>query len=337
MKHDPHVSPNLPRFMRTGRRKVSSLLEAIVFTKRHGVDYHLFPKVTQINGNGFLVNFLNEYDDSRVYLAEAEAKTKSTKDFIADFVSFCKDKPPNEVFEVTFDQLYRDGDHNSIVKKPPIISDEDQDISPMICLALPFYAESKIRANTLIREFVEIAVEDGYFLSNFSTVECMHRDGLEKDVSIVYLTFEAKYTNLDVKLEGNLYHVTTTKFIKDIAKNGLVPKTESREFEYPPRIFLFNRASYDLILEYGKNKAKTRGKYEFFVLRIDRKSIEGYQPFKSGEFVLYRDPAFSGDDKSTDQTAIFTYDPIPRSLICDSIARYDVNSAEPSMMKLDDL
>lgn len=193
MKHDPHVSPNLPRFMRTGKRKVSSLLEAIDFTKRHGVDYHLFPKVTQINGNGFLVSFLNEYDDSRVYLVEAEAKTKPTKDFIADFVSFCKDKLPNEVFEVTFGQLYRDGDHNSVVT---IISDEDQDISPMICLALPFYTESKIQANKLIREFVEIAIEDGYFLSNFSTVECMHRDGLEKDVSIVYLAFEAKYTNL---------------------------------------------------------------------------------------------------------------------------------------------
>lgn len=291
-----------------------------------------------MNKSGFLVQLLRKYDNSQVYLNEADAKTVPTKDFINDFIDFCNANLPADLADVTFDQLYHDGDNNVIVNSPPVISDKDQVVSPTLCLALPTYANGKAFTNKLIREFIEVVVNDGYFLSyQPSTVHCKFHDGLDDDVMITYLTFEAKYTLLNVSLNGNLFHVTVTEnAMKTIAKQGLVPKSESTEFSYPPRIFLFNKAEYDEILAYGKEKAKSKNASCFYVIRIDKSSIENYEPFKSGEFMLYRDPCFSRLDCSTDETAIFTYDKIPISLLNDNIVRYDMPSMKMEIMNLND-
>lgn len=73
----------------------------------------------------------------------------------------------------------------------------------MICLALPIYAKNKSYANKLIKDFIEIAMEDGYFLSCTETIDCAYHDNLPYDVTVSYITFEAKYTSLDVELESN--------------------------------------------------------------------------------------------------------------------------------------
>ena len=52
--------------------------------------------------------------------------------------------------------------------------------------------------------------------------------------------------------------------------------------------------------------------------------------------MLYRDPCFSDDQNNVDETAIFTYDKIPLSLINSTIARYDLTSDTPTMIRLED-
>lgn len=333
--YDPHISKKLPKYMRSSDRCISKLLENIDFTSYHGIDYHI-SKARPLNKPRYLVELLKNYDTC-IYLSEAEAKTIPTKKFISDFAGFCSKTLPDELNRVAFNQLYRDNDGNVVICNPPIITDEDQDISPMICLALPAYTDEKSQANKLISKFIEIAVNDGYFLAyKPTTVDCKYHDDVSKDVSIIYMTFEAKYTSLNVDLAGNLFHVTTEKALKDIVKHGLVPKSESTEFSYPPRIFLFNKSEYDEILAYGKNKAEQNGFQCFYVLKIDKSSIENYPKFKSNDFMLYRDPSFSHDDSKTDETAIFTYDKIPVSLLNENVAKYNIHEMKPIMMKLKD-
>ena len=234
--NDPYLNKNFPRYMRFMNKKISKLLEGIDFTRRHGIDYHI-SKARPINKPGFLANFLKTHDNAQIYLVEAERQTIPTKEFINEFVKFCSEKLSKELVNVTFDQLYRDNDKNIVISSPPIIMDEDQVVSPMICLALPTYIDNASMTNALIREFTDNAVDDGYFLAyKPDNIECQYHDGLSSDVMISYLTFEAKYTSLDIDLNGNLFHVTTERALKQIANHGLIPKSESCDFSYPPRI-----------------------------------------------------------------------------------------------------
>lgn len=99
---DLHLKPFIPKYMRSGKTRISKLLEQVDFlAERKSHDYHLLPKARPLNGNGFLARFLSEHD-CRIYLSEVDAKTKSSKELVADFVKFCKRKLPRELAEVTF-------------------------------------------------------------------------------------------------------------------------------------------------------------------------------------------------------------------------------------------
>lgn len=70
-------------------------------------------------------------------------------------------------------------------------------------------------------------------------------NNLVSEANVVVLFVEAKF---DVKINKDnfpkvLYHVTPKKFEKNIREIGLVPKTQSKDTEHPPRIYLsFNKA-----------------------------------------------------------------------------------------------
>ena len=74
-----------------------------------------------------------------------------------------------------------------------------------------------------------------------------------------YITFEAKYSYLDVQLADVLYHVTSMRSLQKIRKAGLTTKMQSIDFLYPDRLFLFNDAPYEDILKYGIDKASKKG------------------------------------------------------------------------------
>ena len=333
LQNDPHLNKNFVKIMRPLSRKISQLLEDVDFTQLSQHDPHT-SAARRMNRTGFLAKFLHDVDDARVYLAEATAKTIPTHDFAGHFAEFCQKKLPHKLASVTFSQLYRDNDTAVVIASPVKTTDIDKDVSPMVCFAFPFWTEDAQTANKLIKDFIDQAVEDGYFLSYFDTVKCKYHDNLPQDVSICYLTFEAKYTQLDVQLESNLFHVTTEEPLRSIAEHGLQPKAESKEFEYPPRIFLFNKADQKLIFEYGKAKARRLGKTVFYVIRVEKAKLEHSDLYQDGKIVLYLDPAFSQDDNSTDSTAVFTYDQIPIQLLNDNLAKYSVYSDKPTIVSL---
>lgn len=82
-------------------------------------------------------------------------------------------------------------------------------------------------------------------------------------------------------------------------------------------MYLFNQATLNLVIEYGRDKVKTSREKEICIYRIDSQKLKNYHLFKNGKLKFYLDPSFSLSSDFTDQTAIFTYGVIPRSLIDD--------------------
>lgn len=59
-------------------------------------------------------------------------------------------------------------------------------------------------------------------------------------IKIVFMQFEAKYSDFPFKMADVLYHVVPNRYIKKIIERGLVPCSKSNVFKYPDRIYLFN-------------------------------------------------------------------------------------------------
>ena len=81
-ENDAHISKNLPSFIRSRNRRLPKLLEKVDFISLRGNDYHL-SKAMPINESGFLVKFLRDNDNSKVYLSEVENETVPTVKLLA--------------------------------------------------------------------------------------------------------------------------------------------------------------------------------------------------------------------------------------------------------------
>jgi len=106
---------------------------------------------------------------------------------------------------------------------------------------MPMYVNNVSYANKVIRNFIDFASNCGYILTYDSVSHAMYHDKLPHNVTLYFLTFEAMYSNLNVELESSLFHVTLEDSLASIAKNGLLPRAQSSEYKYPPRIYLFNK------------------------------------------------------------------------------------------------
>lgn len=332
--HDPYINKTFPKFMRPADRRISKLLERVDFSKSREFDFYK-SNVWPINGNGFLINFLKEHDNAQIYICEAKRKTVLTKKFLNDYVEYCKKNLPNELLNATFNQLYHNGDNEVIVNFVQR-TDANEDISPVVRVIMPMYANNVSYANKVIRNFIDFASNCGYILTYDSVSHAMYHDKLPHNVTLYFLTFEAMYSNLNVELESSLFHVTLEDSLASIAKNGLLPRAQSSEYKYPPRIYLFNKTEKQKIYDYGEYKATHCGKSSYYVIRIEKNILQNSDLYKSGKITLFRDPAFSSDDENTDQTALFTEDVIPLSMLNDNIAKFDVGNNSPTMMHLSD-
>ncbi len=69
----------------------------------------------------------------------------------------------------------------------------------------------------------------------------------------IQLQYEPRYSDNEdrcVKEIGILYHVTPTKHVDKILKNGLCPRANNKTFKYPPRVyFLLGNVSYNYLLD----------------------------------------------------------------------------------------
>lgn len=126
------------------------------------------------------------------------------------------------------------------------LMDADREIASEVIFSLPFYASQSAEIDKFVHILANVAMEKyGYFLSNYGYCECDFYKSLKKKACVMYVSFEPKYTTLNVELESNLFHVTTESALRNIAMHGIVPKASSSEFKYPPRIYLFNKVDFE--------------------------------------------------------------------------------------------
>ena len=207
---------------------------------------------------------------------EALTKTYPTSYFLKRYKKFCNDNLPEELASLTFGMLYGDNDDNEAVIDEVVLSDEDEKVSPQVRIALPAYADDIGMQKRLRKAVIEIALAAGYYFSSDKPWDYEANALIKRAIRVFYMTFEAKYSYMDVTLQGNLYHVTSMRSLEKIKKYGLTVKMQSSEFSYPDRVFLFNDVPYEVVLEYGKDKASRKGDDKFCVLKILKTSIDSF-------------------------------------------------------------
>ncbi len=313
---------------------MTNLLDESQMFKRLPFDPHE-RRLLALNGNDLLVKKLRACESQLIYLSEMEAEACTTAKFIEHFKTFCQREVNPSLLDATYDQLTGEKENTSKVIDFIDLQDGDQESATMIQVAIPYYASKKQELKTLVKKLIDQNAKLGYFFSSDGYAAYPAHVGLPESVEVEYVTFESMYSKLDVDLSSNLFHVTSVARLKSIAKNGLVPKSESKDFDYPPRIYLFNKSDFELIQAYGEDKALKSGSNCYAVVKILKTKLESYEKYKSGELKLYRDPAFSDDSRKTGETAIFTYDPIPRSLLEDHVAMYVIGLKETKIMNLE--
>lgn len=226
---------------------------------------------------------------------EALIYTYPTSYFLDRYHKFCEENLPDELVGLTFGMLYGTNDDNERVIDEVVLSDEGQKISPQVRIALPTYADDIASQKKLRSKVIDLAMAAGYYFSSDKPWDYKANSIVKNAIRVFYITFEAKYTYIDVTLQGNLYHVTSLQSLPKIKKLGLTPKMQSSEFSYPDRVFLFNDVPYDVILDYGEQKAKSKNCNKFCVLKILKSSIEKCKLYRDGKMKFYRDPSFSDE------------------------------------------
>ena len=181
------------------------------------------------------------------------------------------------------------------------LSDTTERVSPLLMICVPAHDDEDARR--LVKAMTDEFAKTGYYMTSYDMNNTT-------DFMLVYIQFEAKYTDMLSELEPVLYHVSPLKYLDKILKNGLVPYSKAKNFEYEPRVYLFNRCPKEQVFDYGLYKAQETNDNGFCVFKISKDKLLNDPVFKDGKQRFYLDPAFSMSD-TTDQTAIFTYGNIP--------------------------
>lgn len=138
-------------------------------------------------------------------------------------------------------------------------------------------------------------------------------DSILKNITKFDFTLEPKF---DIKHElkaNTLYHVTETKYVDKILKNGLIAKTKNTLSDYPERIYftydlkdseqyINSKKSYYVRNQYNIS-ISTKSKFpdiEYIVLEITLPN--------DNDFIFYEDPNFVGK-------GVYTYDNISSNYI----------------------
>lgn len=312
----------LPRAFRSDEHKLFAMLK-----NRNCVFDPHNAKYVEIGNTSRLVDMLRENERNICFRNEALLRTYPTKYLISRFKKFCKSELPLELISAKFGQLYGN-DENGLIIDDIVLSDAHKEISPQVRFAIPVYSDVNAKKRLELRnKFDSIAFAAGYYFSSAEEYEYKQHIGLKSAVTVIYVMYEAKYSYFHIDLKGNLYHTTAIQSLHKINKFGLIVKSQSNEFSYQERIFLFNDIDYKEILKYGQLKAEQKHSNEFAVLKINSAKLIKHKLYKSGVLKLYRDPAYSDENSpETEQTALFTYSNIPRELIDNNILIYDINA-----------
>ena len=118
--------------------------------------------------------------------------------------------------------------------------------------------------------------------------------------------------------------------LNKIKHKGLVPKSKSDKFDYPERVYLFNNATLNVMLDYIETKLAEKDDVAI-VLKLDSAKLQNINSYKNGKMKLYIDHMF--DDISCTANALFTYSTIDPKLIEDDILVVNVENGHITSMK----
>lgn len=140
---------------------------------------------------------MQRYENGIMFKNEALLRTYPTSYFIKKFKKFCIDELPSELCNLSFGQLYGNADEDLVVDDI-ILSDENQKVSPQVRLAIPTYASNKKMQDSIKNKLNELALSTGYYFSSLEPYKYDKHIGLNDDVLVLFVTYEAKYSYMDI-------------------------------------------------------------------------------------------------------------------------------------------
>ena len=282
-----------------------------------------------LNACNSYTKLIRENESNDLIVGEGLIKTYPANKALNIVKKFLKDNLSKELYELKMSEteLVKMHDMKAVDLKDEDYADEHNPLSKMSFI-FPFYKDDNLKS--FIGKLADKLYVCGYNYANKNTYSVAVQPFQKKKIVLVSLLFEAKYHEEDFTFAKNLYHVTTLSMLSKIKHKGLVPKSKSTRFDYPERVYLFNNATQNVMLDYIETKLDGKDDVAI-VLKIDSVKLQDSNAYKNGKMKLYIDHIF--DDISRPANALFTYNTIDPKLIEDDILFVTVENGHITNMK----
>lgn len=316
---------HLIRYMfRNENQQVSRLLP----TNLYEVSYIDSYKCRAINNPFSIAPLVNEHEVKHniKFLSEGLIKTYPTNKFITWFKGKIKNDLPKELTKLKFSDIEQTNDNTILIDTidfTPLINE----VSGSISFIIPFYKSD------MFKPFLDNIVNSAYIFGYDLTSVNKYDHNLRYDIDVFIIQFEARFSNYKFELADTLLHVSPLKAFEKIKKHGIVPKSKSSEFKYMDRVYLFNKCSQSIVIDYGEYKMTQENDIGFCVFKIFKDKLISDSQFKNGKLEFFVDTTFS-DKIDLDVDAIFTYNNIGLHLLDDYCVIFDKgNIKNPKAIK----
>jgi len=205
-----------------------------------------------VNPQNRITTLIREKESAVAYLDEALVLSVPTKILISRFKKLCEYYIPNNVLALTLQDVDKIGrikhdiDSNNVKLSDKLIDciklrDPDRSVSTLVNFVFAFEDDSK-KMNKFVKALIDECNAIGYnhVQTRFMEDTYVKQPFANMSIKVVFIQFEAKYSDFPFKMADVLYHVVPNRYIKKIIANGLVPCTKSNVFKYPDRVYLFN-------------------------------------------------------------------------------------------------
>lgn len=253
----------------------------------------------------------NETKKNVKFLLEGLIRTYPTQKFADVIKGLIEDIVPLKLRNLRFcDVLSNDGDTTRLLDY--IEADKQHDgVSPCVSFLVP----CEVGCDDIETQLNGIVDDSHLFGYDLSSIDKFNHD-LKPEVNVYVFQFEARFCNWKFEMSDILYHVSPMSNLKKISRKGLVPRTESSEFEYLERVYLFNKCPLRTIIKYGVTKTEDTEESGFCLFTIKKENLVNDPKYKNGKMTFYVDSVFQ-DDSHLDIDAMFTYNTVPPYLIDD--------------------
>lgn len=289
------------------------------------------------NGN----RLIREHEKHYKFVSEALLKTFPTEILVRRYREWCENNIEDRLKKIRLsDMIEQDSSINNEDQRViDYVYQRDYDTLTKIAAIVVFYFPVHSGNLNAIKSKIKSIVNTLYF-AGYVFVQNVAYKTKFKDIDVVEVTFEARYTDFKPKLANVLYHVTPASMLRKIKTNGLVPRSQNQIFSYPERVYLFNNIDMLLILDYAMEKTDAyvqqtqfnRIKAQFALLKLKSAKLESSRHFQDGTLLFYADSKYPSFDIHFPQ-AIYTYNSIPSKLIEDEAVLFDFDASTKTLLK----